>query len=59
MDFLVFSSMSVAHVFASSTRKAAKFISVVFLPVFIVFIFFYSDSVCQWKGLTREVRVSR
>lgn len=40
MDFLVFSSMSVAHVFASSTRKAAKFISVVFLPVFIVFIFF-------------------
>ena len=30
MDFLVFTSMSVARVFVCCTREAAKFISVVF-----------------------------
>lgn len=50
MDFLVFASVSVARVFVCSTRKAAKFISVVFLPA-IVF--------ASGRCLTREVRVSR
>lgn len=53
MDFLVFASMSVARVFVCSTRKAAKFISVVFL-LFLPAIVFASG-----RCLTREVRVSR
>lgn len=52
VDFLVFISMSVACVFVCYTRKAAKFISVVFLLHFsFFFCFFAIDSVYQWKVL--------
>lgn len=54
MDFLVFTSMSADHVFVCCTRKAAKFISVVFLLFFLPVIVFACG-----RCLTREVRVSR
>lgn len=40
MDFLVFTSMSVARVSVCSTREAAKFISVVFHLFFFIYLFF-------------------
>lgn len=53
MDFLVFTSMSVARVLVCSTTNSARFISVVFL-LFLPRIVFAGR-----RYLTREVRVSR
>lgn len=47
MDFLVFTSKSVARVFVCCTREAAKFISV----VFHLFFFFASCSCLPVEGV--------